>query len=340
MKIPRILFVYNSVPLPETRLKAYHALKQLSSDITVLFPYRENYKRNILDKIFSRLKIPRDPHKLNARILLECLKFKPDMVFIVRGVMIWPKTLKKIHAMGIKTVSWSNDDMYAKHNRSIWYTLGVKYYDLVVTQKSYNCNADELPSLGANVLFQDKAFEPSVNYPIKDCHDFDFSHDVVFVGTKENDRYNKIRYLAENDITVNVYGWGHVDDNSKHENLIFHDKHLYGESFSAALGCSKIALNFLRKLNRDLQTSRSIEIPASGGFMLAERTDEHLRLFKEGVEAEYFESKEELLSKVKYYLNHDSERIAIAEAGYRKCYDANYTFENRMSEIIEKLFDE
>ncbi len=336
---PKILFVYNSTPLPEARLKAFHALKELASDIKVLFPYKEGYQRTVLDKVFSRLKIPRDPHQLNKRIILECKTFKPDIIFIVRGLMVLPSTLKKVKSMGVKSISWTNDDMFAKHNRSLWYTKGVKYYDLVATQKSYNCNPDELPSLGANAFFQDKAFEPSVNYPVKDCSQFDCVHDVVFVGTQEADRYDHIRYLAENGIKVHVYGWGTVDAAHEHDNLIFHDKHLYGEDFSAALGCSKIALNFLRKMNRDLQTSRSIEIPASKGFMLAERTDEHLRLFKEGVEAEYFDSKEELLEKVTYYLNHESERQQIAEAGFKRCYTSDYTFKNRMSELIEKVLN-
>ena len=89
--------------------------------------------------------------------------------------------------------------MYGWHNRSLWYTLGLKQYDLVVTQKSYNCNQDELPSLRSkDVLFQNKAFEPKVHYPVKSCDTFTCVHDVVFVGAMEEDRLAQLIYLAQN----------------------------------------------------------------------------------------------------------------------------------------------
>lgn len=336
----KILFIYPSAQLPNERLKTYNTWEQLGAKLKVVFAYTENYQSKMYDRILHRLRIPRDPCDLNSRIKEACENFKPDLVFIVKGVLVKPKTLKYIKQLGMKSVSWSNDDMYAWHNRSLWYTWSLKYYDLVVTQKSYNCNPDELPSLGAKVLFQDKAIDPQINKPVEDCDTYDCVHDVVFVGTKEEDRLEHLIYLAEHGIEVHIYGWSQDDSGQYHDNLIFHNTHLYGDDFNAALGCSKIALNFLRKMNRDVQTSRSIEIPAAGGFMIAERTDEHQKLFKEGVEADYFSTKEELLEKVEYYLNNEKERQAIAKAGFERCYTSDYTFKNRMSEILEKVLDD
>ena len=325
--------------MPEARLKTLFAWRSLAKEVQVLFAYPKNYKRTTLDRVLHKIKIPIDANNLNKSIKESCISFKPDIVFIVKGVTVKPSTLKFIKARGIKSISWSNDDMFAWHNRSYWYSKGLKYYDLVVTQKSYNCDSHELPSLGAKTYFQNKAFEPTIHKPVDDCKAFDCVHAVVFIGAKEQDRLEHLLYLAEHGIQVHIYGWVVKEPNPLHDNIIIHDRFLYEDEFCAAMGCSKISLNFLRKINRDLQTSRSVEIPACGGFMLAERTDEHMQLFKEGKEAEFFSSKEELLEKVNYYLQHDQERLAIAKAGYERCFKDSYTFENRMQGILNNLFD-
>ena len=86
---------------------------------------------------------------------------------------------------------------------------------------------------------------------------------------------------------------------------------LYSDNYVKALQSFKISLCFLRKMNFDQQTTRSVEIPACGGFLMAERTNEHLSLFEENKEAVYFSSNKELLEKCKFYLKNDTERKQI-----------------------------
>jgi spore maturation protein CgeB len=100
---------------------------------------------------------------------------------------------------------------------------------------------------------------------------------------------------------------------------------LRGDDFARACSAFKINLAFLRKLNRDQQTTRSVEIPACGGFMLAERTPEHLRMFAEGEEAEFFSSVEELAAKCRRYIDDSAARESIARRGHERCIRDDYS---------------
>ncbi len=74
------------------------------------------------------------------------------------------------------------------------------------------------------------------------------------------------------------------------------------------------------------------DIPACGGFMLAER---YLELFEEGKEAGFFSTKGKLLEKVRYYLNHSEKRKQIAQAGRERCLRSGYSNQERMKEMLE-----
>jgi spore maturation protein CgeB len=147
-------------------------------------------------------------------------------------------------------------------------------------------------------------------------------------------------FLAGQGIPVKVWGnwprrWQH-----RHPNLKVMGRDLWGDDYARAICSFAINLAFLRKENRDLQTTRSMEIPACGGFMLGERTREHQRLFREGVEAEFFHSQEELLEKVQYYLAHEDKRQDIAAAGRRRCLEAGYSNTDRLKGILQQTYQD
>jgi spore maturation protein CgeB len=120
----------------------------------------------------------------------------------------------------------------------------------------------------------------------------------------------------------------------RHPNLDVKNEFLFGEDYSRAICATKININFLRKINRDEVTSRSVEIPACGGFMLAERTGRHSSFFKEGEEAEFFSSQQELLEKVWQYLENDPARAKIAMAGYQRCIKSGYSMCTQLSTML------
>ena len=71
--------------------------------------------------------------------------------------------------------------------------------------------------------------------------------------------------------------------------------------------------------------------------MVSERTEFQKKYFKEDKDAVYFTSKEELLEKVIYYLDHDEEREKIRENGIQVSSINKYSLEDRANELIRIL---
>ena len=112
----------------------------------------------------------------------------------------------------------------------------------------------------------------------------------------------------------------------------------------AALFChSKINLGFTRMAGNDPAQAgttqvklRDFEVPACGGFYLVEHASEYADFFVPGQEVESWRTVGELIEKIRYYLDHDSERAAIAAAGQRRAL-REHLWTHRFSELFAKL---
>lgn len=294
-------------------------------------------KPSLLGRILWKLRLPPDTTGVNKKIREKLKKERYSIVWIDKGVSIKPKTLKTIKKIipAPILVSCSEDDMFAFHNRSRYYEKGLIYYDIVFTTKTHNLS--ELKTLGARrvELFLDAADE-TLHRPVKipEKDQLRLGADVGFIGMCEKDRAEKTLFLAERGVAVTIWGNGWEKWAGKHSNLMVRGKPIYGEDYVKAINATKINLGFLRKLNRDEVTSRSAEIPACGGFLLAERTKRHREFFEEDKEAVFFGSKEEVLNKVRYYLQNEKERKKIAEAGRLRCLKSGYTHKVQLKKML------
>lgn len=97
---------------------------------------------------------------------------------------------------------------------------------------------------------------------------------------------------------------------------------------------SKINLNIsLRSIKSGIPL-RAFDIMGSGGFLLSNFQADFLDDFIPGEDFVYYESKEDLLNKIHYYLTHDEERVAIAGNGHDKV-AKGHTFRHRVRELLE-----
>jgi len=264
-----------------------------------------------------------------------------DCVFFDKCLTIDIETFKFIKACQPHCfiIGYSPDDMFGRHNQSRQFLDSLSLYDCYFTTKSYG--VDELKLLGCKcVHFLGNAYDPKTHRPIlmTDSERKVFGGSVGFIGAWENDRARSIVHLAQSGIVVRVWGDGWERCQQKHANLRLEYKSIWAADYAKGICSFDINLCFLRKINRDLQTQRSIEIPACGAFMLAERTSEHQLLFSEGVEADFFDSDDELFQKIIFYLEHPDIRKQIARSGRDRTITGGYSYADRMNQILEIVF--
>jgi spore maturation protein CgeB len=277
-------------------------------------------------------------NKVNQQILATLEDQSYPMLWVDKGLDVSPDVLHYCRSNDICSVSYSPDDMMNPANQSAYYLEDIPLYDYHVTTKTYN--VAELKALGAReVLFVGNAYAPEIHHPPPDYPNSSFAQtvDVGFIGAYEADRNQQMMYLVEKGIQVEFCCPALPRNISPKEVVACKQGFLAGAHYREQIWRTKINLCYLRKVNRDVQTTRSMEIPACGGFMLGERTDEHLELFEEGKEAEFFSSQGEMVEKVTYYLQHDEQRTKIANAGYQRCVDAGYSNQGRLGKVLEMI---
>lgn len=294
------------------------------------------------ERISRKLGFPRDRLNVNHRIIRLSREIKPSLLWLDKALCVRRETLEQVarEVGGVKIAGYSPDDMGGRHNQSVYFIDSLPSYDVYFTTKSFNVS--ELVALGAKrAVLVGNAFDPSVHrpMPVSSADRIALGGDVGFVGAWEVDRGRYMLKLARSGLSVRAWGWNPPRNiwRWKHPNLTIEGVTLWGDDYARAICSFDINLGFLRKRNRDQQTTRSVEIPACGGFMLAERTDEHLDLFEEGVEAEFFCSSDELLDKCRYYLANPEVRKAIAINGMRRCLRSGYSYFDRMRYMLSVI---
>lgn len=327
---PRLLFV-GDLTIGRTGEMRRRALADLGYQITDVDTSLAKPGRvaSRVGRVTHRLGYPLDFGGWNRR-LVE-IAYDTDLLWLDKPLAVRPAAIRsaKLRNPNLGVVYYSPDNMLRPINRSRFFLGSLPEIDLFLTTKS--AIVDDLTRMGCpRVHFVNNAFDPK--YHAHQSNATAPTMDVSFVGTFEDDRAQLIAGLARSGISVHVFGNGWTRFARSHSRLpvVFHCP-VFGYELAATLHGSRINLAFLRKANNDLQTTRTFEIPAAGGFMLAERTEEQAALFTEGIEAQYFNGLEELTAKIEYYLAHESQRATIAEAGRRRCLNGGYSYAETIS---------
>lgn len=319
------------------------ALERLGCDV-VRFAWQKYYGKGLSSKVQQRWLAGPGIWRLNRDLFRIAEETKPEIVFITRGVPLWPGTLIRIkERTGALIISNNNDDPFgADTGKRLWkhFVDAIPFYDLHFVFREVNIK--EYVARGAKkVKVLLPYYVPDLHYPIAltDAELQKYECDIAFVGHAKDDvRMNYLEVLAKEGYTLRIYGWHWERMYSKYNWLrAVHFPPVWDKDYTSAIRAAKIALVFFTRGNRDTYTSRSFEITAIGTCMLSERTADIKQLFREDIEAVYFSSPRELIEKANWLLNRKDIRDKIAAAGLARLKEIGGSVNDRMKEVLDAM---
>lgn len=283
--------------------------------------------------------------KMNEQLIDIVDKEKPDILFCnLFTNEIDLKTIKYItKKTDTITVNWFSDDQWRFNNFSRYWA---PFFDWVITTDPLA--VEKYYSIGyKNVIKSQYA----TNIHLYKPQGGNFKYDVSFIGSSHTNRKKMVNDLKKHNIDIECWGSGWENGRASHEEVlkIISQSKInlnFTEVSTATMNLKTIIkmigkifmrrginntyhffppaiivrnlLNFSLPKSRLQIKGRNFEIPAVGGFLLTQNAEDLYNFYKPNEEIVLFNDFNELVEKIKYYLDHDSERIAIAKSGYAR----------------------
>ncbi len=255
------------------------------------------------------------------------------------GEWVAPSVIELLRSHATRVVNYNIDDPLGGRDRARFsaYRRSLPLYDLCVVMRTHNVR--EAREHGAREVARvymsadELAHAPRVLKPEDHAR---WDSDVLFVGTWFPERGAFLRELSRRGVPIAIYGanW-HKAVEWPQLRQHWRAGPIEGDSYAKAIQCAKVSLGLLSKGNRDLHTTRSLEIPALWGLLCAERTSEHLAMYQEDREALFWSDIEECAAKCQLALTDPELRLRIASNGHARAVNNGFYNERVMQSIIE-----
>ena len=296
----------------------------------ILFDAAEAYEGPKLARSIA-WRLDRRPLRLNRfadRIIAYCSQGVPrKRVVVATGAApLTAAALERLKAAGVVCINYSTDDPWNRYQRARWHLRALKHYDAVITTR--RANVKDFLDLGCSDVrylpfaYDDELFgtatSPAAASP----------YDVLFVGGADRDRAASMARFMRSGPRVKLVGsyWDRFSETRGCE--LGHKDSAEARALTAA---AAVDLCLVRRANRDGNVMRSFEIPAVGGFMLAEDTPEHRNIFgAEGESVLYFTSPEDAAEKARWCLANPGERQRMASAAHALIISGGHTYRDRL----------
>ena len=327
----------------DSSLYRLQALERRGHTLTPLNAYGYEPGQPFLRKVLHRLQMGPWVERLNRDAVRVAEETRPDVFWADKLLGLQPRTLDRLRAMGVVTVSYMIDNAFGPRRDPGWrlYMQCIPHFDLHATQR--DANVRDYRARGArDVVKIQTAYEPTMHYPPPPgWSDRDRDRGVSFIGTPYDQRAAFLTELWERfRLPVVISGadsmW-RTRLSAEAATAMYTGQELHGAAYREGIWRSEINLSFLTHSNQDEFAHKSFEIAGCGGFLLAERSRGHCERFVEDEEAVFFDGVEECAAKIAQYLPDEASRTRIAAAGHARAVRDGYSNDAQVGRILERV---
>jgi spore maturation protein CgeB len=315
-------------------------LKNMGVEITH-FPaqtfFYDYYQAGLFNKLIFRAGVSNILHEINKHLKKKIEETRPDIVWIFKGMEVFPETVKWIRDQGIKLVNYNPDNPFlftgsGSGNKNI--TRAIKYFDLHFTY-SKEIEAELGEKLGMKTAYLPFGYDISEEL-VTHCHAQQEVVKCCFLGNPDSQRAEFIQALAESGVEIDLYGndWKRF---VSHKRLTILDP-VYDRQFWETLYRYRVQLNIMRIHNLQSHNMRSFEIPGIGGIQLAPDTPEHRLFFTEGNEIFLYKDIEDCRKKAEALLvmpTKDAQQIRIK--ALQRSVNSGYCYRSRAASALKEM---
>lgn len=278
---------------------------------------------------------------IDRRLFAAAATARPELIFVNQGEFIGPSLLRPLRSFGVPIVNYTNDNPFSGRDglRFRHYRKAVPSYDLLAV--TFEENIAQARAAGARQITKVWLTADEIAHQPRKLSAAIFQRycsDVAFIGTWMPERGPFMAELIGRGVPLSI--WGDRWQKAREWTVIaphWRGPGIYDDDdYAAAIQSAKICLGLLSKRSRNLHTGRSIQIPALGGLLCAERTCEHLALYDEGQEAVFWQDAEECAAHCHRLLADEPLRREIARHGHERALRNNLFNEPMLASVIEK----
>jgi hypothetical protein len=267
---------------------------------------------------------------ISLKLQKELRKSRQNLVVVFKGNYVSRATLNRITAL---KVHYHPDDSSNPVNRTKIFSKAEKHYDLHFTSKRHNIS-EIFERTGKSVFFMWYAYDEKWHFRISPVTFTSPIYRIGFFGHMRPDRTGLILEIAQKfgkEFAVTGEKWGKVKGLTRLADV---KTATYGIALSSFVASAPLQLGLLNSDNRDQHTARSFEIPAMGGLLLAEDTEEHREIFGPKGNVLYFENPAQLFEQIAWVYSNPELAKKIAENGYIHITRNPNTWKDRSIEIL------